>query len=115
MIGVGLYLLLPVCAQADTFNSLREVIRKTLADKSVPSVTVAVSRHGQIVWEEGFGWADRENSVRATPLTPYTLGSVSKPLTATLVMALVGQGKLALDQPLNAYLGDTKLRARVGD
>ena len=42
MIGVGLYLLLPVCAQADTFNSLREVIRKTLADKSVQIIDTSV-------------------------------------------------------------------------
>src|SRR5262249_52908084 len=39
----------------------------------------------------------------------------SKPFTATAVMELAESGKLDLDRPINDYLGDAKLRARVGD
>jgi CubicO group peptidase (beta-lactamase class C family)/acetyl esterase/lipase len=100
---------------ADQFDAIREEIQRRLVQQSVPSVSVAVARGDRILWEEGFGWADRENRLRATPHTPYTLGSVSKPITATALMVLVERKLLALDKPINDYLGDAKIRARVGD
>src|SRR5262245_42493122 len=97
------------------FDAIREEIQRRLLQQSVPSVSVAVARGDRILWEEGFGWADRENRLRATPHTPYTLGSISKPITATALMVLVERKVLALDKPINDYLGDAKVRARVGD
>jgi len=100
---------------ADRFESIRQLIRQKLADHSTPSVAVAVAQHGKIVWEEGFGWANREEKIRATANTPYSLASVSKPFTATGLMTLVQAGKINLDRPINDYLGKAKLKAWVGD
>ncbi len=86
-----------------------------MADRSVPSITVAVAQNGRIVWEEGFGWADRERRIRANEHTVYSLASISKSFTATGLMTLVQAGKIDLDAPLNEYLGTSKVRARVGD
>lgn len=102
-------------SQADQFDTIREEIQRRMVQQSVPSVSVAVAHGDRILWEEGFGWADRENRRRATSHTPYTLGSISKPITATALMVLVERKRLALDKPINDYLGDAKLRARVGD
>jgi CubicO group peptidase (beta-lactamase class C family) len=102
-------------SQSDQYDAVREEIRKRLADQSIPSLAVAVARGENVLWEEGFGWADRENRLRATPHTPYTLGSISKPITATALMILVERKLLALDKPINDYLGDAKVRGRVGD
>jgi CubicO group peptidase (beta-lactamase class C family) len=101
--------------ETDQFDGIRAEIQRRLVQQSVPSVTVAVARGERILWEEGFGWADREDRLRATPHTPYTLGSISKPITATALMVLVERKVLALDKPINDYLGDAKVRARVGD
>lgn len=97
------------------FDALRERIRTRLVETAVPSLAVAVVQHGRTVWEEGFGWADREARVPATPHTMYSLASISKPMTATALMVLVQRGLIDLDRPVNAYLGDAPLRARVGD
>src|SRR4051812_25322056 len=91
-------------SKADQFDAIREEIQRRLVQRSIPSVAVAVARGEHILWEEGFGWADRENRLVATPHTPYTLGSVSKPITATALMVLVERKRLALDRPLNEYL-----------
>ena len=80
----------------------------------MPSISVAVVKRGEIVWEEGFGWADRERRIPASEHTMYSLASISKPFTATGLMVLVQQGKLDLDRPVNDYLGNAKVRARVG-
>ncbi len=86
-----------------------------MVERSVPSISVAVARGDQILWEESFGWADRERKIPADPNTPYSIASITKPMTATALMTLVRAGKIDLDRPINDYLGATKLRARLGD
>jgi CubicO group peptidase (beta-lactamase class C family) len=97
------------------FENVKEIIRKELVEKSLPSLAVAVARKGEIIWEEAFGWADRERRIPATPHTLYSLASISKPITTTGLMILKERGLLDLDAPINDYLGDAKLTAWVGD
>jgi CubicO group peptidase (beta-lactamase class C family) len=99
----------------DKFEGVRQTIREGLAKENIPSIAVAVAHRGRIIWEEGFGWADRERGIPATEHTLYAVASISKPLTATGLMTLVHDGKINLDRPANDYLGDVKLVARVGD
>jgi CubicO group peptidase (beta-lactamase class C family) len=102
-------------AGADPFDAVRAHVAQLVADGEVPSMAVAVARDGEITWEEGFGLADHERNVPATEHTPYPLASISKPLTATGLMILVERGLVNLDAPVNDYLGEAKLQARVGD
>jgi len=102
-------------AAADQFDSVRELINRKLEQKDTPSISVAVVRKGEILWEEGFGWSDKERKRAATADTPYLLGSVSKPITATAVMVLRERGLLDIDKPINDYLSNTKIRAATGD
>ena len=112
---VFLLLVLVRLAAADQFDAVRKFIRTELEKTQMPSIAVAVARDGKIVWEEGFGWADREKRIAATADTMYSLASISKPITSTGLMVLVQEGKIDLDRPINDYLGDAKLRARAGD
>jgi len=50
-------------AGADPFDAVRAHIERLVAEGEVPSMAVAVARDGEIVWEEGFGLADRELKV----------------------------------------------------
>jgi CubicO group peptidase (beta-lactamase class C family) len=96
-------------------DSLRARIRHLVDSAMVPSVTVAVAKNGRIVWEEGFGYADREKQTPATATTLYSMASISKPIAATGVLKLVEQGKLELDRPANEYLGKAKITGLAGD
>jgi CubicO group peptidase (beta-lactamase class C family) len=107
-------LCLPDLAVAQ-FDGVRSHIQRILVDEGIPSIAVAVARDGEIIWEEGFGWADRERRVRATEHTMYSLASISKPITATGLMVLVERGAIDPLRPVNDYLGEAKLNARVGD
>ncbi|REK09968.1 MAG: class A beta-lactamase-related serine hydrolase [Planctomycetota bacterium] len=105
----------PAFSADDRFDPVRQRIERAIADTNLPSIAVAVAHEGKIVWEEGFGWADRENRVPASEHTLYSLASISKPITATGLMILVERGVIDLDKPIDDYLGEAKLRARVGD
>lgn len=102
-------------AGGDRFEPIRQAIRDGMQEQRIPSYAVAVAQDGKIVWEEAFGWADRERRIPATVHTIYSLASVSKPMTGTALMTLVQAGKIDLDRPINDYLGAAKLRARCGD
>jgi CubicO group peptidase (beta-lactamase class C family) len=102
-------------ATPDRFDAIRDFIRAQLVERSIPSLAVAVVEDGRIVWEEAFGWADRERRTLADAHTPYSLASITKPLTATALMILAAAGKVDLDKPVGDYLGAAKLVGRAGD
>ncbi|HEX5581836.1 MAG TPA: serine hydrolase domain-containing protein [Gemmatimonadaceae bacterium] len=82
----------------------RAALSKLMADEGIPGLSVAVLVDGQVVWSEGFGFADLEQRVPATPLTRFRIGSVSKPVTAAAVGLLAQEGKLDLDAPVQRYV-----------
>ena len=99
----------------DPFLEVREKIVRLIDDKKVPSLSLAVVKNGQIIWEEAFGLANLEKKITATPETLYPIASATKPFTATGLMILVERGLVDLDKPANAYFGQAKLRAFEGD
>jgi len=58
---------------------VREKIVRQVEEKRIPSVSLAVIKDGEIIWEEAFGLADIENKIKATPETIYPIASVTKP------------------------------------
>src|SRR5262245_46849617 len=100
---------------AASFDRVREFIKQQLGERHFPSISVAVARDGQIIWEEAFGWADVEKRILATPHTMYSLASISKTFTATGLMILKERGRIELDRPINEYLGEAKIVVRVGN
>ena len=85
-----------------------------MAQRHIPSVVVAAAKDGRIVGEEGFGWANLERHIEATPSTMYSLASIPKPITATGLMILVQRGQVDLDRPANDYLKTAALTAYEG-
>ncbi|UYZ61632.1 serine hydrolase domain-containing protein [Hymenobacter weizhouensis] len=71
-------------------------VQKFMKRWDIPGASVAIARHGKLVYARGFGHA---NLARTEPMTPAHLlrvASVSKPVTAVAVMKLVEQGRLDL-------------------
>lgn len=68
--------------------------------------TVLVADGDDVIYERGFGLADRVGEVPNTPETRFRIASVTKPFTAALVMQLVEEGALDLDAPVSRDLPD---------
>jgi CubicO group peptidase (beta-lactamase class C family) len=82
----------------------RTLVTEVMEESGTPGMSVAVGIDGQIVWAEGFGYADVENKVPVWEETKFRIGSVSKPLTAAAVGLLTERGKLDLDAPVQRYV-----------
>ena len=82
----------------------RRLARALVAGDNLPGLSVAVAVDGEIVWAEGFGWADVESRTPVTPLTRFRLGALSKPMTAVAAALLHDRGRLDLDAPVQRYV-----------
>jgi CubicO group peptidase (beta-lactamase class C family) len=75
----------------------------------VPAVSVAVIDDGELSWAGAWGVVEAGGEQKVTTDTIFQAGSVSKPVAALLALALVGEGKLALGQPVNDVLKSWKV------
>jgi CubicO group peptidase (beta-lactamase class C family) len=66
--------------------------------------TVLVSDHDKMIFEKGYGLANREWNIPNTPDVKFRLGSVTKQFTSMLVMQQVAKGTIKLDGHLSDYL-----------
>lgn len=91
-------------AYAVAIDSARARIAADMERLGIPGIQAAVAVDGEIVWSEGFGYADLENRVPVWPHTRLRIASISKALTAAGVGRLVEDGKLDLDAPVQEYV-----------
>ena len=82
----------------------RPLVRSAAAEQNVPGISVAVGVAGQVVWAEGFGWSNLERRTSVDPGTRFRIGHVSKALTSAAVGLLREQGRVHLDDEIQAYV-----------
>src|SRR5262245_57033392 len=81
-------------------DALNDWLPKEIEDKGIPALSIAIVDDQTTVWSAGFGMQDARTKTAAGPRTVYRVGSVSKPVTALLLMMLVEAGLLDLDAPV---------------
>jgi len=102
--------------------SIESVIAAFMDLWSVPGLSVAVAHHGELLYSQGFGIADPATGEMVTSDHLFRIASVTKPITATAIFALIERGKLQLTDrvfgpdgipgsdcgapPYNLYVGD---------
>jgi CubicO group peptidase (beta-lactamase class C family) len=75
----------------------------------VPGLSVAVIDHYKIAWAKGFGVTEPGGHAPVTTQTLFQAGSISKPVAAAGALWLVEQGRLSLDEDVNAKLKSWKV------
>jgi len=93
-----------IAQQSTVAEQVDAVVKVAMEKQRIPGLSLAVVKDGKTVLARGYGLANVELNVAATPETVYEIGSVTKQFTATAVMMLVEQGKIALDDKIAKYL-----------
>ena len=94
----------PTPTWASVVEEGRQLVRAHMAERNLPGVSVAVAVGGDIVWAEGFGWADLEKRVPVSPQTMFRIGTASTALTAAAAGLLLQQRRLYIDELIQAYV-----------
>ena len=98
---------------------LEQRIQRAVEERRYAGLALALMEGAEVTYARGFGTTSVEDGgLAVTPDTLFCIGSISKTLTATLVMRLVDQGRLDLDRPVVSYLpgfafSDRRLGERI--
>src|ERR1043166_5397109 len=74
-----------------------ELMIKFMTEHKVPGASLAVAKDGKLVYARGFGHADQDKMLGVQPTTRFRVASISKPITAAMILRLVELGLLKLD------------------
>lgn len=92
-----------------------DFMKEALQKHNVPGVTLSVVKDGEIYFNKGYGFSDIENKVPVNAAeTLFRIGSVTKLFTVTSSLQLVEQDKLDLNEEVNKYLEDFKIKYYQG-
>ena len=83
-----------------TIEQITTLIEQRLQEDEVTGLSIALVDGQDVVWAQGFGYADWENGIEATAETIYEIGSISKTMAGTAIMQLAEEGLVDIDQPL---------------
>ncbi len=81
-------------------------VQGMMAKRHIPGVSIAVVKDGKVLLAKGYGQANVELDSPATADTVYQLASVTKTFTATAIMMLARDGKLAIEDKITERLPD---------
>ena len=73
-------------AQGLSFSLFERYLDSLREEAGIPAISAVVTQDGKVVWERGFGRQDVENSISASPATPYLIGDVSQALGAAFLL-----------------------------
>ena len=73
---------------SEAISRSRKLIQRAMLEQGIPGAQIAVSKNGCLVWSEGLGLADVENSVPCSPDSVMRIASISKSLTTVGLMQL---------------------------
>lgn len=104
----------PLPRWAGAVEKGRQLVRARLTEQNLPGLSVAVgvgdARIGdarsvqEIIWAEGFGWANLETRVPVAPGMRFRIGHASKALTSAAVGLLLEKKRLRLDDEIQIYV-----------
>lgn len=90
----------PLQQWTSAVEQVRQAVRAALAEHNWPGVSVAVGTGGEILWAEGFGWANLDRKVPVSPETRFRIGTASTVLTSAAVGLLLEKERLKLDEKI---------------
>jgi CubicO group peptidase (beta-lactamase class C family) len=92
-------------------EKIDHLIEEAFQDKEFIG-NVLVADQGKVIYKKSFGRADRISNLQNTDTTKFLIASVSKPITAILILRLVDRGIIRLDDTINEYFTNTN--AEIG-
>ena len=98
--------------RVERFREQLELDRQAL---KIPGLSAVILEDGKVLWIEGFGHADVEKQIPATPDTLYHIASLTKTFAAILTLQLVEKGRFSLDEEVSLYtsaIQDSRVRIK---
>jgi CubicO group peptidase (beta-lactamase class C family) len=99
-----LFILLTQVSAAQSKKDKLDAIMKNYHQYNMFDGSVLVAENGKVIYKKAFGLANREWNIPNTIDTKFMIGSVSKPITALLMLIQVQKGLINLDKTISDYI-----------
>ncbi|WP_234571487.1 serine hydrolase domain-containing protein [Rhodohalobacter sp. 614A] len=83
--------------EPESISQVDTAVNSFMSQYSVPGLSVAITKDGNLVYAKSYGHADAENNVEVSNSSLFRIASVSKPITGVAIMKLAEDGLLSLD------------------
>ena len=86
-------------------RAAKKLAKKFLRQQGIPGMSISVSKKGELIWSEGFGYANRKAKIKVEPSkTLFRIASISKSITALTLAKLVDDNLVDLNSSIYKYL-----------
>src|SRR5258706_13050024 len=82
----------PLAKWARAAEQARQIVRSSISENNLAGLSIAVGIDGEIVWTEGFGFANIEKGSPVTPSHRFRTGTASIVLTSAAIGLLLSEG-----------------------
>lgn len=95
-------------------DAIQRIIHEEFSQRTIPGLAVGIVENNQLVFGQGYGYANVEAQQPVTTNTVFKLGSISKLFTCIGLLQQWEQGKFNLEDPVNDYLPRGKIITKKG-
>ncbi len=103
-LGASILLVPAGSAQELPYQIFERYLEPLAQQIGMPGLSAVIVRNGRIEWEKGYGHADLENKISATPDTPYPIGGVTQAMTAVLLGVCTDRHLLDVDTGIRRWV-----------
>jgi CubicO group peptidase (beta-lactamase class C family) len=86
-----------------------------LHSRKIPGISAGIVYDQALIWSKGYGFANLEQQIPADENSVYRCASITKLMTSTMLMLLRDAGKVNLDDPIEKYLPEFRLKSAFAD
>ena len=95
----------------NVINEVSQLIKYEMDINKIKGLSIGIVDGQKIIWARGFGYASVSQKQKATAITLYQIGSISKIFTTLMTVKMAESGLLDLDKPIQSYVPEVQLKS----
>jgi len=99
-------LICPRAVAQNDFPARADALMNGLVERDRFSGSVLIAQNGKVLFEKGYGPANREWDIPNSPQTKFRIASLTKQFTAAALLSLQERGKLKVTDAISSYVAD---------
>ncbi len=111
ILGISLFLLISSCKTNNTNKNQHSSLSSTIDSMAINNHfngVILVAKDSAIQYEKAFGYSDIDTKAKLKTKDKFYIGSISKQITAVLILREYEKGNLQLTDKLNKYFPEIK-------
>ncbi len=85
-------------------------ITQQMEMNNASGLSIVVVDNNRVIYQKGFGFADKEKNIAVTDSSLFHIGSITKLFTGIGIMQLVQRGLINIDAPIQRYIPDFSVK-----